>query len=42
MLTGVLLNFVAGVTASRLMVLSLSSFKAFSNPVLYGARKEKI
>lgn len=41
MLTGVLLNFVAGVTASRLMVLSASSFKAFSNPVLYGAKKEK-
>lgn len=41
LLTGVLLNFVAGVTASRLMILSLSSFKIFQNTALYGARRIK-
>ena len=39
LLCGLLMNFVAGVTASRLMVSSLSEFKFFQNPALYGARR---
>ncbi|MEA4895955.1 MAG: SecD/SecF family protein translocase subunit, partial [Oscillospiraceae bacterium] len=39
LLCGVLMNFVAGVTASRLMIRSLSEFKCFQNPALYGARR---
>lgn len=39
LLCGVLMNFVAGVTASRLMIRSLSEFKCFQKPVLYGARR---
>lgn len=39
LLTGVLLNFLAGVTASRLMTRSLSTFKPLRNPILYGARR---
>lgn len=33
---GVILNFVFGVTASRLMLRSISKFKCFRNPKLYG------
>ena len=33
--TGIILNFVAGVTASRLMIRSLSSFKILRKPALY-------
>lgn len=36
LLTGVILNFIMGVTASRLMLASLSKFKALKNPRLYG------
>ncbi|MFB0920592.1 MAG: protein translocase subunit SecD [Oscillospiraceae bacterium] len=39
LLCGVLMNFVAGVTASRLMIRSLSEFKCFQKPALYGARR---
>lgn len=40
LLTGVILNFLAGVTASRLMIRSLSQFSALRKPVLYGARRK--
>lgn len=33
--TGIVFNFIAGVTASRLMISSLSSFKALRKPKLY-------
>ncbi len=36
LLAGVILNFVMGVLASRLMLFALSKFKAFRNPKLYG------
>lgn len=39
LLTGVLLNFLAGVTASRLMIRSLSQFDFLRKPWLYGARR---
>ncbi len=39
LLCGVLMNFVAGVTASRLMIKSLSCFKPLQKPVLFGARR---
>ena len=39
LLCGVLMNFVAGVTASRLMIKSLSTFKPLQKPVLFGARR---
>ena len=39
LLCGVLMNFVAGVTASRLMIKSLSAFKFLQKPVLFGARR---
>lgn len=35
LLTGIILNFLAGVTASRLMIRSLSRFKALRNPRFY-------
>lgn len=41
LITGVILNFIMGVTASRLMLKSISKFKAFQNPWLYGGRKEQ-
>ncbi|MDD3766495.1 MAG: protein translocase subunit SecD [Eubacteriales bacterium] len=41
LLTGVLLNFLAGVTASRLMIRSLSQFDSLKKPWLYGARRVK-
>lgn len=37
--TGVVLNFVTGVTASRLMIKSLSNFKFLRNTFLYGNRR---
>lgn len=39
LLVGIILNFVCGVTASRLMLKSISKFKAFRNPKLYGGVK---
>ena len=36
LLVGVILNFVFGVFCSRLMLASLSKFKALRNPKLYG------
>ena len=33
--TGIMFNFIAGVTASRLMIRSLSEFKVFQKPALY-------
>jgi len=39
LLCGVLLNFVCGVTASRLMIRSLSGFKFLQKSYLYGARR---
>ena len=41
LLTGVLMNFVSGVTASRLMTSSLSEYKALQKPWFYGARRLK-
>lgn len=41
LLVGVLLNFIMGVVASRLMLRSLSRFKAFKNPWLYGGMKNE-
>jgi protein-export SecD/SecF family membrane protein len=35
LLTGIILNFLAGVTASRIMIRSLSKFKAFRSPAYY-------
>ncbi len=39
LIVGVICNFVFGVTASRLMLTSISKFKAFRNPKLYGGVK---
>ncbi len=39
LLCGVIMNFVAGVTASRLMIRSLSRFEGLRNPVYFGARR---
>ena len=39
LMVGVLLNFLMGVLASRLMVMSLSNFKIFQNKKLYGGDK---
>ncbi len=39
LLVGVIMNFVFGVLASRLMLTSLSSFKKLRNPKLYGGGK---
>lgn len=39
LIVGVVLNFIFGVTASRLMLQSLAQFKAFRNPWLYGGKK---
>lgn len=41
LMVGVILNFVMGVTCSRLMLKSLSRFKAFRNPALYGGPKNE-
>lgn len=39
LLCGVIMNFVAGITASRLMIRSLSNFKALRLPEYFGARR---
>lgn len=39
LMVSVILNFIFGVTASRLMLKSVSKFKAFRNPRLYGGAK---
>ncbi len=41
LLTGVILNFVCGVLASKLMTKSLSQYKAFRKPWLYGNGKKR-
>jgi preprotein translocase subunit SecD len=35
LLAGIIFNFIAGVTCSRLMIRSLSSFKFLQKPALY-------
>lgn len=40
LMVGIILNFLMGVTCSRLMLKSLSKFKAFRNPALYGGPKK--
>ncbi len=39
LLCGVIMNFIAGVTASRLMIRSLSEYKALQKPALFGSRR---
>lgn len=39
LVTGVIMNFIAGVTASRLMIRSLSMFDALRQPRYFGARR---
>jgi len=39
LLTGVIMNFVAGITASRLMIRSLSMYKPLAKPGWFGVRK---
>ncbi len=39
LLIGVILNFVMGICASRLMLKSISKLNIFRNPALYGAKK---
>lgn len=41
LLVGVILNFVMGVGAARLMTMSLARFKAFQKPSLYGYNEKK-
>lgn len=41
LLTGSIFNFIFGITASRMMIRSLSQFKALRKPWLFGARKTK-
>ena len=41
LLVGVILNFIMGVGAARLMTMSLARFKCFQKPELYGYNKEK-
>ncbi len=41
LLVGIVLNFVMGVTASRLMLKSVSKFKALRKPWLYGGEKSE-
>ncbi|MDR0222469.1 MAG: protein translocase subunit SecF [Oscillospiraceae bacterium] len=40
LIVGVILNFVFGVFASRIMIYSISKFKAFRKPHLYGGYKD--
>ena len=42
LLTGVLLNFVFGVFATRVMIRGAASIKALRNPWLYGASKKEV
>jgi protein-export membrane protein SecD len=39
LLCGVLMNFVAGVTASRLMIRSLSEYRPLQKPIYFGSRR---
>jgi len=39
LVTGVIMNFIAGVTASRLMIRSLSTFESLRQPQYFGARR---
>jgi protein-export SecD/SecF family membrane protein len=39
LVTGVIMNFIAGVTASRLMISSLSTFDSLRRPQFFGARR---
>jgi protein-export membrane protein SecD len=39
LVTGVIMNFIAGVTASRLMIWSLSMFDSLRRPQFFGARR---
>ncbi len=39
LLCGVIMNFVAGVTASRLMIRSLSEYRPLQKPMYFGARR---
>lgn len=41
LMVGVILNFVFGIFAARLMTSSLSRFKIFRNPALYGGKSAK-
>ena len=38
---GVVLNFLFGILTTRLMTMSISRFKAFRNPALYGGKKRE-
>ncbi|MDF2587841.1 MAG: protein-export rane protein SecD [Anaerocolumna sp.] len=42
LLTGIFFNFVAGVTASRLMIKSLSEFKVFRKPAFFTCRSRRV
>lgn len=42
LLTGIFFNFVAGVTASRLMIRSLSSYKFLRNPAFYTCKSRRV
>lgn len=39
LVSGVIMNFIAGVSASRLMIRSLSNFEVFRKPQYFGARR---
>ncbi|MEA4925506.1 MAG: protein translocase subunit SecD [Syntrophomonadaceae bacterium] len=39
LVTGVIMNFIAGVTASRIMIRSISAFESLRRPQLFGARR---
>jgi len=41
LIAGVVMNFVAGITVSRLLIKSLSCFKIFQKPFLFGAKKDR-
>lgn len=41
LMVGVILNFLFGIFATRLMTMSLSRFKIFRNPALYGGKSAK-
>lgn len=41
LMVGVILNFLFGILSARLMTMSLSRFKIFRNPALYGGKKAK-
>ncbi len=42
LLTGIIFNFIAGVTASRLMIRSLSQYEIFRNPKLYTCLSRRV